>query len=74
MVCGFDCKTTEIAEATSHGAFEKGLIIERCGPTDQVVKFLPALTIEQETLGQGPRHIRGVIDRNVGFSPSKLNL
>lgn len=55
-------------------AFEKGLIIERCGPTDQVVKFLPALTIEQETLGQGPRHIRGVIDRNVGFSPSKLNL
>lgn len=53
MVCGFDCKTTEIAEATSHRAFEKGLIIERCGPTDQVVKFLPALTIEQETLGQG---------------------
>lgn len=53
MVCGFDCKTTEIAEATSHRAFEKGLIVERCGPTDQVVKFLPALTIEQETLGQG---------------------
>ncbi|MCK1686004.1 aminotransferase class III-fold pyridoxal phosphate-dependent enzyme [Bradyrhizobium sp. 145] len=53
LVCGFDCKTTEIAEATSHRAFKKGLIIERCGPTDQVVKFLPALTIDQETLGQG---------------------
>lgn len=53
MVCGFDCKTTEIAEATSRKAFAKGLIIERCGPTDQVVKFLPALTIDQDTLGQG---------------------
>ncbi|MET4483872.1 diaminobutyrate-2-oxoglutarate transaminase [Bradyrhizobium sp. F1.13.3] len=53
MVCGFDCKTTQIAEATSHKAFEKGLIIERCGATDQVVKFLPALTIDQGTLGQG---------------------
>ncbi|MET3971054.1 diaminobutyrate-2-oxoglutarate transaminase [Bradyrhizobium sp. S3.9.1] len=53
MVCGFDCRTTEIAEATSRKAFAKGLIIERCGPTDQVVKFLPALTIDQDTLGQG---------------------
>ncbi|WP_368508607.1 diaminobutyrate--2-oxoglutarate transaminase [Bradyrhizobium lupini] len=53
MVCGFDCKTSEIAEATSRRAFVKGLIIERCGPTDQVVKFLPALTIAEETLGQG---------------------
>ncbi|OSI31978.1 diaminobutyrate--2-oxoglutarate transaminase [Bradyrhizobium canariense] len=53
MVCGFDCKTSEIAEATSRRAFVKGLIIERCGPTDQVVKFLPALTIAEETLEQG---------------------
>ncbi|MET4262390.1 diaminobutyrate-2-oxoglutarate transaminase [Bradyrhizobium sp. S3.12.5] len=53
MVCGFDCKTSAIAEATSHKAFEKGLIVERCGPTDQVVKFLPALTIDQDTLGEG---------------------
>ncbi|WP_354086625.1 diaminobutyrate--2-oxoglutarate transaminase [Bradyrhizobium sp. S3.3.6] len=53
MVCGFDCKTTEIAEAASRKAFANGLIIERCGPTDQVVKFLPALTIDQDTLGQG---------------------
>ncbi|MET4607675.1 diaminobutyrate-2-oxoglutarate transaminase [Bradyrhizobium sp. JR4.1] len=53
MVCGFDCKTSAIAEATSHKAFEKGLIVERCGPTDQVLKFLPALTIDQDTLGEG---------------------
>lgn len=53
MVLGFDCQITEIAEATTRKAFEKGLIIERCGPVDQVVKFLPALTIDAETLDQG---------------------
>ncbi|WP_426413940.1 diaminobutyrate--2-oxoglutarate transaminase [Bradyrhizobium ganzhouense] len=53
MALGFDCKNTEIAESTSRKAFGKGLIVERCGPTDQVVKFLPALTIDDETLRQG---------------------
>ncbi|WP_234685941.1 diaminobutyrate--2-oxoglutarate transaminase [Bradyrhizobium monzae] len=53
MVLGFDCRTTEIAETTTRKAFEKGLIIERCGPVDQVVKFLPALTIDSDTLNQG---------------------
>ncbi|WP_316399086.1 diaminobutyrate--2-oxoglutarate transaminase [Bradyrhizobium sp. 33ap4] len=53
MALGFDCQMAEIAEATTHRAFEKGLIVERCGPIDQVVKFLPALTIDVETLNQG---------------------
>lgn len=53
MAFGFDCHTAEIAEAATRKAFEKGLIIERCGPVDQVVKFLPALTIDSETLNRG---------------------
>ncbi|WP_031196168.1 diaminobutyrate--2-oxoglutarate transaminase [Mesorhizobium sp. L103C119B0] len=53
MALGFDCQMAEIAEATAHTAFEKGLIIERCGPVGQVIKFLPALTIDSETLIQG---------------------
>ncbi|MGY4230326.1 4-aminobutyrate aminotransferase-like enzyme [Bradyrhizobium sp. USDA 4503] len=53
MVLGFDCQMAEIAEATTRKAFEKGLIIERCGPIDQVIKLLPALTIDSETLDQG---------------------
>lgn len=53
MVLGFDCQITEIAEATARKAFKKGLIIERCGPIDQVIKFLPALTIDSETLNEG---------------------
>ncbi|MCP3380369.1 diaminobutyrate--2-oxoglutarate transaminase [Bradyrhizobium sp. CCGUVB4N] len=53
MALGFDCRLAEIAEATTRKAFEKGLILERCGPVDQVIKFLPALTIDRETLNQG---------------------
>lgn len=53
MVLGFDCQATEIAEATTRKAFEKGLIVERCGPFDQVVKLLPALTIDSDTLNLG---------------------
>lgn len=53
MALGFDCQKAEIAEATARRAFEWGLIVERCGPVDQVVKFLPALTIDLETLSQG---------------------
>ncbi|WP_271553082.1 diaminobutyrate--2-oxoglutarate transaminase [Bradyrhizobium sp. CCBAU 45394] len=53
MALGFDCHTTELAEATTRRAFERGLIVERCGPEDQVVKFFPALTIDLETLNQG---------------------
>lgn len=53
MALGFDCQMAEIAEATARKAFEKGLIVERCGPVDQVVKFLPALTIDFETLNRG---------------------
>lgn len=53
MAWGFDCQMAEVAEATTRKAFEKGLIVERCGPNKQVVKLLPALTIDLETLNQG---------------------
>lgn len=53
MALGFDCQRAEVAEATARTAFERGLMIERCGPVDQVVKFLPALTIDTETVNRG---------------------
>ncbi len=37
---------------TAQKAFEKGSI-ERCGRLDQIVKCLPALTIDLETLDHG---------------------
>lgn len=53
MVLGFDCQVPEIAAAATRKAFEQGVMLERCGPVDQVVKFLPALTIDHETMDEG---------------------
>ncbi|RWA83706.1 diaminobutyrate--2-oxoglutarate transaminase [Mesorhizobium sp.] len=53
MALGFDCQIAEVAEATTRRAFERGLIVERCGPVNQVIKFFPALSIDSETLNHG---------------------
>ncbi|GAB6040424.1 diaminobutyrate--2-oxoglutarate transaminase [Endothiovibrio diazotrophicus] len=42
-----------LAGQVSARAFEKGMVIELAGSRDQVVKFLPALTIEEELLREG---------------------
>ncbi|TGS89921.1 aminotransferase class III-fold pyridoxal phosphate-dependent enzyme, partial [Mesorhizobium sp. M8A.F.Ca.ET.213.01.1.1] len=34
-------------------AFEAGLVVERCGAEDQVIKLLPPLTIDGQTLHRG---------------------
>ncbi|WP_345947088.1 aminotransferase class III-fold pyridoxal phosphate-dependent enzyme [Bradyrhizobium sp. 174] len=53
MALGFDLQISELAEVTARKAFDKGLIVERCGPGHKVVKFLPALAIDREILNQG---------------------
>jgi diaminobutyrate-2-oxoglutarate transaminase len=49
MVCA-DCRwTAEI----QHRAFERGLIVETCGPRDEVLKLLPPLTTPDDVLEEG---------------------
>ncbi|MFV0433633.1 MAG: diaminobutyrate--2-oxoglutarate transaminase [Leucobacter sp.] len=43
----------DLAGAVSAAAFERGLVIETSGARDEVLKFLPALTITAEELGRG---------------------
>ncbi|MEB4616356.1 diaminobutyrate--2-oxoglutarate transaminase [Leucobacter sp. M11] len=43
----------ELAGAVSAAAFERGLVIETSGGLDEVLKFLPALTISAEELDAG---------------------
>ncbi|TCU32788.1 diaminobutyrate--2-oxoglutarate transaminase [Rhizobium azibense] len=53
MMWGLDCGTAGVAENVVHEAFEDGLVVERCGAEDQVIKFLPPLTIDRKTLQRG---------------------
>ncbi|MDA9405343.1 diaminobutyrate--2-oxoglutarate aminotransferase [Bradyrhizobium sp. CCBAU 45384] len=53
LALGFNCQTSEIAIATRRNAFARGLFIERCASVGEVIQFLPALTIDRETLNRG---------------------
>lgn len=54
MAYGFEIKNdTSIAGMISASAFRHKLVIETAGADDQVVKFLPPLLIDEETLQDG---------------------
>ena len=41
MIWGLDVHDTRLAQAVSRHAFTRGLVIELCGPRDNVVKLIP---------------------------------
>ncbi|SHG94280.1 diaminobutyrate--2-oxoglutarate transaminase [Virgibacillus chiguensis] len=53
MMQGIAMEKSELASAVCKEAFEIGLIIETSGPDDEVVKFLPPLTIDEAGINQG---------------------
>ena len=53
MVWGLEMSQPEMANQISRTAFEKGLVIELSGANNEVVKFLPALTIKEKILRDG---------------------
>ena len=53
MMRGVVCADPELAAAISANAFKRGLIIERAGSYDEVVKFLMPLTIGMAELEEG---------------------
>lgn len=65
MIWGIDLSRVGGAEAAKHVArlcFDHGLIIERAGRDDTVVKLLPPLTIENELLEQGCDMLRQAVE------------
>ncbi|MCB2181901.1 MAG: diaminobutyrate--2-oxoglutarate transaminase [Desulfobulbaceae bacterium] len=53
MIYGLEIPERGLASQISEKCFESGLVIELAGADDQVVKFLPALTIDEDTLLRG---------------------
>ena len=53
MLNGLAVGDTELATAISRHAFDRGLIVETCGPGDTVVKLLTPLVIEPGELDEG---------------------
>ena len=53
MMVGIRCSDPMRAQAVTEKAFQKGLIIERCGPKDEVIKCMMPLTTTYAELDEG---------------------
>ena len=61
LIWGIDVHNENLAKRISKRAFEKGLIIERAGRKNEVVKLMPPLVIEDEVLIKGLETLKQVI-------------
>jgi len=62
MIWGIELPQSAVAREASQEAFARGLVLETAGANDQVLKFLPALTIEEELLREGLQ----IVDQSLG--------
>lgn len=63
LLQGLVFKDPDIAARVSKAAFQKGVIIERAGPEDEVLKAMPALTIDEESLKKALNIIAECVDK-----------
>lgn len=62
LFIGIDCAAEGLADEISEACFERGLILETAGPTDNVLKLMPSLIIEDELLAEGLDILEAGID------------
>lgn len=73
LAYGFEIKNDiSIAGEISGYAFKENLIIETSGSDNQVVKFLPPLVIDEETLKEGLRRFEVAVDTLFASKKEKL--
>ncbi|MCP4347095.1 MAG: diaminobutyrate--2-oxoglutarate transaminase [Desulfobacterales bacterium] len=62
LMWGIECAIDGLAGRLSKEAFERGLVIEKTGREDQVLKLMPALTIDESGLTEGLNIIEECFD------------
>lgn len=73
MIRGLVWRDGHLANAVSRAAFRRGLIVETCGPDDEVTKVLPPLVITTDELEQGLSILSAAADE-VAAQPQPLSL
>ena len=66
MIQGLVCAQPSLAGRIAAAAYARGLLVETCGPQDEVVKLLPPLTIDEETLASGLDRLGEAVEAVVG--------
>jgi len=74
LAYGIEFKSdNSIAGEISEYAFKEQLIIETCGSDGQVVKFLPPLIIDEDTLREGLKRFETAVDKLMADKKDKLS-
>lgn len=71
MIMGLEFSDSQLPKTIQKECFLKGLIIELCGPNDEVLKLLPPLNIDVDILQEG-LEIIGEVTRNVLESENSI--
>jgi len=74
MMRGLALRDPRLAAKISENAFHNRLIVERCGPRSEVLKILPPLTIEPDTLEAGLNILEESFDAVLNCRTSAVNL
>ena len=70
LMCGVRCADPARAAAVTARAFKKGLIIERSGPRDEVIKCMMPLTTRYSELDEGLAILEGAMEEEFHCRPS----
>lgn len=70
MMQGIDVGSGELASAITSAAFERGMIIETSGPSDEVVKVLAPLTITETELSTGLSTLEHAVRATLAPAPA----
>ena len=62
---GIDVYNQQLSKQIREECFKKGLIVEACGPTDNVIKLLPPLTISNGLLEEGMTILASSFDQTI---------
>jgi diaminobutyrate-2-oxoglutarate transaminase len=65
LIWGVETHDGVLAKAISKECFKQGLIVERAGRDNSVVKLMPALTVDDETLLKGLNILKDVVSKIV---------
>jgi diaminobutyrate-2-oxoglutarate transaminase len=69
LIFGLEIQPSSVAKGVVRECFQRGLIMELCGPRSNVLKFLPPLVIEPSVLRQGLGRIRQAIETVLKSAP-----
>jgi diaminobutyrate-2-oxoglutarate transaminase len=53
LMMGFEFFSSDAAQAVAEKVRQRGVLIERCGPRDEVLKLLPPVNIDCDVLDEG---------------------